>query len=103
MPSPRQELAALSRELLARLEESDESAWAPAAAPPTPPAPTPSSVRTAFETLREQVEACRKCPLGSQRLRSVFGVGDPKARVMFVGEGPGFQEDRQGEPFVGKA
>lgn len=103
MPSLRQELAALSRELLTRLEDSDESAWATAAAPPTPPAPTPSSVRTAFETLREQVEACRKCPLGSQRLRSVFGVGDPKARVMFVGEGPGFQEDRQGEPFVGKA
>lgn len=46
---------------------------------------------------------CQKCPLGSTRIKLVFGVGNPEAKVMFVGEGPGFDEDRQGEPFVGKA
>ncbi|MBI4348861.1 MAG: uracil-DNA glycosylase [Elusimicrobia bacterium] len=56
-----------------------------------------------MDALKAQVAACRKCPLGAQRLNPVFGVGSPKAQVMFVGEGPGFQEDRQGEPFVGKA
>ncbi|MBI3549855.1 MAG: uracil-DNA glycosylase [Elusimicrobia bacterium] len=53
--------------------------------------------------MKEEVLACRKCPLGTQRLNPAFGVGAHDARVMFVGEGPGFQEDRQGEPFVGKA
>ncbi|MBI4386593.1 MAG: uracil-DNA glycosylase [Elusimicrobia bacterium] len=53
--------------------------------------------------LQAEVEGCRKCPLGEQRLRAVFGVGSARARVMFVGEGPGFQEDHEGEPFVGKA
>ena len=103
MPSPKAEFASLARRLLARLEGSDESEWRLGAPVPAEPAPTPASVKPAFDSLREQVEACRKCPLGGQRLRSVFGVGDPKAKVLFVGEGPGFQEDRQGEPFVGKA
>jgi DNA polymerase len=45
---------------------------------------------------------CHLCPLGDTRIKIVFGVGNPQADVMFVGEGPGFDEDRQGEPFVGK-
>ncbi|MBI5244465.1 MAG: uracil-DNA glycosylase [Elusimicrobia bacterium] len=53
--------------------------------------------------LKEDVLACRKCPLGAQRLNPAFGVGSASARVMFIGEGPGYEEDRQGEPFVGKA
>ncbi|OGR87063.1 MAG: hypothetical protein A3J74_07045 [Elusimicrobia bacterium RIFCSPHIGHO2_02_FULL_57_9] len=53
--------------------------------------------------LARQVNACRQCSLGSQRLNPAFGVGSPDAGVMFIGEGPGYQEDRQGEPFVGKA
>jgi DNA polymerase len=56
-----------------------------------------------MEALRAQVLACRACPLGAQRLNPAFGVGSARARVMFVGEGPGFEEDRRGEPFVGKA
>jgi DNA polymerase len=43
------------------------------------------------------------CPLGDTRTKLVFGVGNPEADIMFIGEGPGFEEDRQGEPFVGKA
>jgi DNA polymerase len=52
---------------------------------------------------REQVRDCRKCKLCAGRTNTVFGVGDANARLVFVGEGPGFDEDRQGIPFVGKA
>jgi DNA polymerase len=54
--------------------------------------------------LREPVLACTKCPhLVKSRTQVVFGVGNPEAELMFVGEAPGEDEDRQGEPFVGKA
>ncbi|MDE2291977.1 MAG: uracil-DNA glycosylase, partial [Elusimicrobia bacterium] len=53
--------------------------------------------------LAAEVEGCRKCPLGAQRIKPAFGVGSASAEVMFIGEGPGYEEDRQGEPFVGKA
>lgn len=46
---------------------------------------------------------CHRCPLGDGRTKLVFGVGNPDARVMFVGEAPGKNEDLQGEPFVGAA
>jgi len=46
---------------------------------------------------------CRRCRLASGRTQVVFGVGNPHATIMFVGEAPGFYEDRQGEPFVGAA
>ncbi len=49
------------------------------------------------------IAGCRKCPLGATRINFVFGTGDPSARLMFIGEGPGYEEDRQGEPFVGPA
>ena len=56
-----------------------------------------------LEDIRAQVEACRKCPLADGRTQTVFGVGNPSARVLIVGEAPGKNEDLQGEPFVGKA
>lgn len=46
---------------------------------------------------------CMKCPLGQTRTNLVFGVGNPHAKVMFIGEGPGKNEDLKGEPFVGAA
>jgi uracil-DNA glycosylase family 4 len=52
---------------------------------------------------REQVQGCRKCRLCEGRNNTVFGTGNPNARLVFVGEGPGFEEDRQGIPFVGRA
>lgn len=52
---------------------------------------------------RAAVAACTRCPLSLSRTRTVFGAGDPTARLLFVGEAPGFDEDRQGEPFVGRA
>lgn len=53
--------------------------------------------------LREHLGDCQRCPLGSSRIQLAFGVGNPDARVLFIGEGPGFAEDRKGEPFVGPA
>ena len=60
-------------------------------------------VAAGLAAISAEVHACRKCPLGSTRLKPAFGVGNPHATVMFVGEGPGFEEDHRGEPFVGKA
>ncbi|MEG2557997.1 MAG: uracil-DNA glycosylase, partial [Raoultibacter sp.] len=56
-----------------------------------------------LEELRMQVEACQKCALAQGRTQTVFGAGDPNARVMIIGEAPGKNEDLQGEPFVGAA
>jgi DNA polymerase len=53
--------------------------------------------------VREQALVCTRCPLAGGRTQVVFGVGNPTAELMFVGEGPGQQEDEQGEPFVGRS
>ena len=53
--------------------------------------------------LSASLKDCERCRLSSGRTQVVFGVGNPKASIMFVGEAPGFYEDRQGEPFVGAA
>lgn len=58
---------------------------------------------TKLAKLREEVINCKKCELGYSRIKAVFGAGNPNAKVMFVGEGPGWEEDHRGEPFVGKA
>ena len=56
-----------------------------------------------LQEIRDLMGNCQLCPLGQTRNNLVFGVGNPHARVMFVGEGPGSNEDLQGEPFVGAA
>jgi len=53
--------------------------------------------------IRTDLGDCRRCKLHTGRTNIVFGVGNPDARLMFVGEGPGADEDEQGEPFVGRA
>jgi len=53
--------------------------------------------------LDDEIGDCHRCPLGDTRKKLVFGVGNPRAKVLFIGEGPGFMEDREGEPFVGPA
>ena len=55
-----------------------------------------------FESLKKECSACRKCGLCETRNNLVFGVGNEKAEEMFVGEGPGYNEDMKGEPFVGR-
>jgi len=75
--------------------------------PPTDPMGNPPAEALAAAGTLEALEACTRecmaCPLGAGRLRYVFGEGDPGARMMFIGEGPGKDEDLQGRPFVGKA
>lgn len=56
-----------------------------------------------LERVREELGDCTRCPLHRNRTHLVFGEGDPDARLMFVGEGPGGDEDREGRPFVGRA
>lgn len=56
-----------------------------------------------LEKLNSLIKDCTKCPLAKNRTKFVFGVGNPKAKVMFIGEAPGRDEDLQGEPFVGRA
>jgi DNA polymerase len=82
----------------------------PAAKKPAAPVRTgntvigaPPELSDELKTLREKVETCRKCPLGGTRKNAVFGEGNSKAGLMFVGEAPGYHEDVQGRPFVGPA
>ena len=56
-----------------------------------------------WEQLKDSCEHCNACPLHTTRTNCVFGVGNPEARLMFVGEAPGEQEDLTGTPFVGRA
>ncbi len=56
-----------------------------------------------LQDLKDRVERCSGCRLASTRTKTVFGEGDPDAEVMFIGEGPGKQEDLSGRPFVGRA
>jgi len=66
------------------------------------PADDPLRAET-LDELGRRLRDCRRCRLCQGRTQVVFGVGSPKARVIFIGEGPGVDEDRLGEPFVGRA
>ena len=69
----------------------------------TPPASVDARVWSSWEELERDALACVKCPLANGRTQVVFGVGNRGADLVFVGEGPGAEEDRQGIPFVGRA
>jgi DNA polymerase len=62
-----------------------------------------AAVSGLLETIAAEASTCAACKLAETRTQVVFGVGDPNADLMFVGEGPGEQEDLRGEPFVGRA
>jgi len=72
-----------------------------------PPAPGPQGRDPGrvehWEALREEVLRCTRCSLHAGRTQGVFGVGNPQAEWMVIGEAPGAEEDRRGEPFVGRA
>jgi DNA polymerase len=76
----------------------------PISAPPQIAAVVPKADRvSALRTIREDIGDCTRCALHKGRNKIVFADGDPNARLMFVGEGPGADEDAQGLPFVGRA
>ncbi len=64
---------------------------------------SPEERRAELVELYQDVQRCTKCPLHETRTKAVFGAGDANAELMFVGEAPGADEDRQGLPFVGRA
>jgi uracil-DNA glycosylase family 4 len=98
---PRTELRKIIGELRANLEAQQQLGleyvdvrW------PEGPAPAPPMT---LEEVRQELGECTRCKLHLHRTQIVFGVGNPKARLVFVGEAPGADEDAQGEPFVGRA
>lgn len=100
--------AAAERRARAATVKSKEPAASPSPPPVAPEKARPAAVEKApaplaLAQIREDIGDCRRCKLCSGRTQIVFGVGNPDADVMFVGEGPGEEEDRRGEPFVGRA
>ena len=63
----------------------------------------PAAPQESLDTIRADIGDCQRCKLCRSRTHIVFGSGNPHARLMFVGEGPGYDEDQQGQPFVGAA
>ncbi len=118
-PAPARKTGGASPTPLARPSQPGQVKAAPVASPQyaspgsaAPPGeeragerrPLSEAKLAAFTDLRQRALACVKCPhLASSRKNVVFGVGDINARLMFIGEAPGADEDIQGEPFVGKA
>jgi DNA polymerase len=68
-----------------------------------PAAEKPRTGKAGLQVLRDEIGDCQRCKLAPSRTNLVFGVGNPDADLVFVGEAPGADEDAQGEPFVGKA
>ncbi|HWI40246.1 MAG TPA: uracil-DNA glycosylase [Verrucomicrobiae bacterium] len=102
-----------SRELLASLRRYMEELrdtgvealplYSPAGMPAAAPAQEAAPVAETLEDVRLEMGDCRRCSLAGGRTNLVFGTGDPAARLVFVGEAPGRDEDLQGAPFVGEA
>ncbi len=88
-----------SMEKLAGWEQSAARSLQPSALP----AQSAALQTESFEDIRSDLGDCQRCKLASGRTHIVFGSGHAAAKLMFVGEGPGFEEDQQGEPFVGAA
>ena len=104
------ELKSLGEDGIPRAARRVAAASAPAPAPSAGSAgaglvsePATSWEGLALDPLRAFLADCRRCKLCEQRTQVVFGTGSPQARLMFVGEGPGEDEDLRGEPFVGRA
>ncbi len=86
--------SAAARTEAARQPQTDPAQEAPV---------TPQEKQAALDKIGEEIKACRRCPLGATRIHAVPGEGNPAAELMFIGEGPGFDEDHSGRPFVGRA
>jgi uracil-DNA glycosylase family 4 len=85
------------------LYRRDAARPCPAPAQEPEAVPMPAVTSGTLEQIRADLGDCRRCGLHERRTQIVFGVGDPGAKLVFVGEGPGADEDAQGVPFVGRA
>ncbi|MCM2357969.1 MAG: uracil-DNA glycosylase [Geobacteraceae bacterium] len=99
------EVRGLLGSLRVYLEELRESGvdGLPYGTPETVSTPAGEKQRESLDDIRTNLGECGRCQLGKTRTNLVFGVGNPEARLVFVGEAPGRDEDLQGEPFVGEA
>jgi len=88
---------------LAILDAMGVTAWVARGGPAPASNPTDTVAGLDWNALEQAVSGCRKCGLCDSRTQTVFGTGDRSARLMVIGEAPGAEEDRQGEPFVGRA
>ncbi|TLN14216.1 uracil-DNA glycosylase, partial [bacterium] len=94
----------LERSIEATLRFAHQSgAWIVPSRPRTAEATAEKGLPEDLESLRFALEGCQRCNLAAGRTNIVFGVGNPSAEILFVGEGPGENEDLRGEPFVGRA
>ncbi len=94
----------LEHERLGGVREIPRANLPAAAEPPEEPkADLPTGKTPSLEDVRREMGDCRRCKLAAGRTNLVFGVGDAEAEIVFVGEAPGADEDRRGEPFVGRA
>ncbi len=84
-------------------QAESQAAGTLACSPPPQPAHRDSGAAAAWEALRSEVLGCTRCSLHATRTQGVVGVGNPRAEWMVIGEAPGAEEDRRGEPFVGRA
>ncbi|MBW1844158.1 MAG: uracil-DNA glycosylase, partial [Deltaproteobacteria bacterium] len=107
LASARATLKELAEEGVEQFERRDDAAFdlrprveAPAAREPDPVRSQQARVVQSLEDVRLELGECTRCPLGEGRNQIVFGDGNPDAALMFIGEGPGQEEDRQGLPFV---
>lgn len=75
----------------------------PSSVKASPAKPSPILAGDTLPIIQAEVAGCQKCELAETRNKTVFGVGNPNARLCFLGEAPGADEDQQGEPFVGRA
>jgi DNA polymerase len=120
LPNERTELIGALREYLEELQDTGVEwldlpqaqgapilpAYSPAsmASREAAPSTVPDSAKVeSLDDIRKELGECRRCALCQERKNIVFGVGSPNARIVFVGEAPGRDEDLQGEPFVGEA
>jgi len=102
-PAVQTDIAQASRNNLPGEEPAISARKVISAPPPAVVAPEPPDRAAALQAIRDDIGDCKRCPLHTGRHTIVFGDGDPYARLMFVGEGPGADEDAQGLPFVGRA
>jgi uracil-DNA glycosylase family 4 len=104
--NPRQELRELVAELETFLEFQGRLGWVGTPRPEksmSPPKKGAKQDRPTLAEIRQEMGDCQRCKLGKGRTNLVFGEGSPNARLMFIGEAPGAEEDLQGRPFVGEA
>jgi DNA polymerase len=102
----RQELQELVAGLESLLKFQRRLGWVGTPRPEKSTSPSSKDAKTQRPTLaeiREEMAECQRCKLGKGRTNLVFGEGSPQARLMFIGEAPGADEDLQGRPFVGEA